>query len=94
MGSRVGSTGRGSDNRCPDSITTLEEGSRGSLTTLVEKGASLKSSRWGVAWKRGGIGGGDDSVEAAGLGGGLQEETGNCGQPGVGGNGKHTLGGS
>jgi hypothetical protein len=54
----------------------------------------LKLSSWGVAWKRGGIRAGDDSVEAAGQGGGLQAETGNCGQPGVGGNGKHTLGGS
>ncbi len=36
---------------------------------------------------------GDDSVEAAGLGGGLQEETGNRGKKVVGGDGKHTLGG-
>jgi hypothetical protein len=40
------------------------------------------------------IGAGDDSVEAAGMGGGLQAETGNRGQPGVGGAGKHALGGS
>ncbi len=40
------------------------------------------------------IGAGDDSVEAAGMGGGLQAETGNHGQPRVGGAGKHTLGGS
>ncbi len=37
---------------------------------------------------------GIESVEAAGLGGGLQEGTGNRGRPGVGGVGKHTLGGS
>jgi hypothetical protein len=55
---------------------------------------SLKSSHWGVAWKQGGIRVGDDSVEAADLGGGLQEGTCNRGQPGVGGYGKHTLGGS
>ncbi len=78
MVSRVGCTGGGSDDRFPDSITTLGEGARGSLTTLGE-GALLKLSHWGVAWKRGRIGAGDDSVEAAGLGGGLQEETGNCG---------------
>jgi hypothetical protein len=63
------------------------------LTTLGE-GALLKSSLWGVAWKQGGIGAGDDSVEAAGMEGGLQEETVNSVQPGVGGDGKHTLGGS
>ena len=63
------------------------------LITLGE-GVLLKSSHWGVAWKQGAIGVGDDSVEAAGMGGGLQEETGNCVQPGIDGNGKHTLGGS
>ena len=47
-----------------------------------------------MAWKQGGIRAGDDSVEAAGMGGGLQEATDNRVQPGVGGNGKHTLGGS
>ncbi len=47
-----------------------------------------------MAWKQGGIGVGDDSVEAFGLGGGLQEETGNQEQLGVGSDGKHTLGGS
>jgi hypothetical protein len=47
-----------------------------------------------MAWKQGKIGASGDSVEAAGLGGGLQEETSNCGQPGVGNNGKHNLGGS
>jgi hypothetical protein len=47
-----------------------------------------------VAWKRGALGAGDDIVEAAGIGGGLQAETGNQGQPGVGGAGEHTLGGS
>jgi hypothetical protein len=62
------------------------------LTTLGE-GASLKSSRWGVAWKRGTIGADDDIVEVAGMGGGLQAETGDCGRPGVGGASKHTLGG-
>jgi hypothetical protein len=45
-----------------------------------------------MAWKRGTIGAGDDSVEAAGMGGGLQAETRDRGQPGVGGAGKHTLG--
>ena len=54
----------------------------------------LKSSHWGVAWKQGTIRAGDAIVEAAGMGGGLQAETGNRGQPGVGGAGKHTLGGS
>jgi hypothetical protein len=63
------------------------------LTTLGE-GTLLKSSCWGVAWKQGAIGVGNDSVEAAGMGGGLQAETVNRGQPGVGGTGKHTLGGS
>ncbi len=47
-----------------------------------------------MAWKQGRIGVGNYSVEAAGIGGGLQEETGDCVQPGVGGDGKHTLGGS
>jgi hypothetical protein len=47
-----------------------------------------------MAWKRGGIRVGDDSVEAAGMGGGLQEKTSDRVQLGVGGNGKHTLGGS
>ena len=55
---------------------------------------SLKSSHWGMVWKQGALGAGDDSVEAAGMGGGLQAETGNHGQPRVGGAGKHTLGGS
>jgi hypothetical protein len=63
------------------------------MTTLGE-GALLKSSLWGMAWKQDGIGAGDNSLDAAGMGGGLQEETGNRVQPGVGGNGKHTLGGS
>jgi hypothetical protein len=44
-----------------------------------------------MAWKRGRIGSGNDSVEAAGMGGGLQEETGNREQPRVGGDGKHSL---
>jgi hypothetical protein len=47
-----------------------------------------------MAWKRGVIGAGDDIVEAAGMGGGLQVETGDRGQRGVGGASKHTLGGS
>ncbi len=63
------------------------------LTTLGE-GALLKSSLWGVAWKQGRNGVGDDSVEAAGMGGGLQEETGNRVRPGVGGDGEYTLGDS
>jgi hypothetical protein len=37
---------------------------------------------------------GDDIVEAAGMGGGFQAESGNLGQPGVDGAGKLTLGGS
>ncbi len=37
---------------------------------------------------------GDDIVEAAGMGGGLQAETGDRRQPGVGRAGEHTLGGS
>jgi hypothetical protein len=37
---------------------------------------------------------GDDIIEAAGMGGGLQAETGNQGRPGVGSASKHTLGGS
>jgi hypothetical protein len=40
------------------------------------------------------LGVGDDIVEAAGMGRGLQAETGDQGQLGVGGAGKHTLGGS
>ncbi len=63
------------------------------LTTRGE-GALLKSIRWGVAWKQGGTGAGDESVEAAGLGGRLQEGTGNCRRLGVGSNGELTLGGS
>ncbi len=78
MGLRVGSMGGGSDNKCPDSITTLGEGARGLITTLGV-GALLKLSRWGVAWKRGRIRAGDDSGEAAGQGGGHQAETGNRG---------------
>jgi hypothetical protein len=93
MSSRVGRTGRGSDDRCRGSITTLGEGARGLLTPLGE-GASLKASHWGVAWKQGETRVGDENVEAAGLGRGRQEVTGNHRRPGVGGNGKHTLGGS
>ncbi len=37
---------------------------------------------------------GDESIEAAGLGWGLQEGTSNRRRPGVGGNGELTLGGS
>ncbi len=40
------------------------------------------------------LGVGDDIVEAAGMGGGLQAKTGNRGQLGVSSAGKHTLGGS
>jgi hypothetical protein len=47
-----------------------------------------------VAWKQGKTGAGDESVEVAGLGGGIQEGTGNRGRPGVGGDGEITLGGS
>ncbi len=64
------------------------------MLTTLGKGTLLKSSLWGVAWKRGGIGAGDDSAEAAGMGGVLQEETGDHVQSGVGSNGEHTLGGS
>jgi hypothetical protein len=62
--------------KCQDWITTLGEGAEGSIITLGE-GALLKSSHWGVAWKQGTIGAGDAIVEAAGMGGGLQAETGN-----------------
>jgi hypothetical protein len=82
MGLQVGMTGGGSGDGCQGSITTLGEG------------ALLKSSRWGVAWKQGKTGAGDGSVEAASLGGGLQERTSNRGRQGVGGNGEVTLGGS
>jgi hypothetical protein len=64
------------------------------LIVTVGEGALLQSSHWGMAWKQGTLGAGDDIVEAAGMGGGLQAETGNRWQPGVGGTGKHTLGGS
>jgi hypothetical protein len=47
-----------------------------------------------MAWKQGALGAGDDIVEAAGMGGGLQAETGDRRQPGVSGTGKHNLGGS
>jgi hypothetical protein len=47
-----------------------------------------------MAWKQGRIGAGDDIVEAAGMGEGLQAETVDCGQPGVGSASKHTLRGS
>ncbi len=47
-----------------------------------------------MAWKQGRTGAGDESVEAAGLGGGLQEGTGNHGRLGVGGGREITLGGS
>jgi hypothetical protein len=66
MGLRVGRTGGGSEDRCQGSITTLGEGAQGLLSILGE-GALLKLSRWGVAWKQGRIGPGDESVEAAGL---------------------------
>jgi hypothetical protein len=92
MGLQVGRTGRGSSNGCRGSITTLGDSTQGSITTLGE-GASLKLSRWGVAWKQGRTGAGDESVEAAGLGGRLQEGTGDHRQLGVGGNKEITLGG-
>jgi hypothetical protein len=63
------------------------------LTTLGE-GALLKSSLWGVAWKQGRTGAGDESVEAAGLGGELQEGTSNRRRWGIGSKGEITLGGS
>jgi hypothetical protein len=47
------------------------------LFTTLGEGALLKLSHWGVAWKGGTLGAGDDSVEAAGIGEGLQAETGN-----------------
>ncbi len=47
-----------------------------------------------MAWKQGTIGAGDDIVESAGMGGGLQAETGNQARPEVGGTSEHTLGGS
>ncbi len=93
MGLQVGWTGGGSNNGCQGSITTLGEGFPGSITTLGED-ALLKLSCWGVTWKQGRRGAGDESVEAAGLGGGLQEGTGNRGRLGLGSNGEITLGGS
>ncbi len=47
-----------------------------------------------MAWKQGGTGAGDESVEAAGLGRGFQEGTGDRGRLGVGGDGEITLEGS
>jgi hypothetical protein len=47
-----------------------------------------------MAWKQGGTGAGDESVEASGLGGELQEGTGKRGRLGVGGKGELTHGGS
>ncbi len=47
-----------------------------------------------MAWNRGGTRASDESVEAAGLGRGLQEGSGNCRRPGVGGDSEITLGGS
>ncbi len=47
-----------------------------------------------MAWKQGGIGADGESVEADGLGGGLQEGTGESGRLGVGSNREITLGGS
>ncbi len=54
----------------------------------------LQLSHWGEAWKQGGTGAGDRSVEAAGLGRGLQEGTGDRGGMGVGGGGETTFGDS
>jgi hypothetical protein len=93
MGLQLRNSSGGSADRCRDSIITLGEGPCGLLTTIGE-GALPKLSGWGVAWKQGAIGAGDYSVEAAGKEGGLQAETGNRGQPWVGGTNKHTLEGS
>jgi hypothetical protein len=54
----------------------------------------VKSSRRGVAWNGGWTGGGNRSVEPAGLGGGLQAGLAEIGWAGVGGDGNTTLGGS
>ncbi len=78
-----GLMGRKGQQRQQRQVPRLGEGARGSLTTLGE-GALLKLSHWGVAWKQGRTGAGDPSVEAAGLGRGLQEGTSNHRQPGVG----------
>ncbi len=91
MGSWVGRTGGGSNNKRQGSITILGEGAQGSITTHGE-GTLMKLRHWGVASKQGRTGAGDESVEADGLGGGLQEGTGDHGRPGVGSNGEITLG--
>jgi hypothetical protein len=54
----------------------------------------VKSSWWGVAWNGGWIGGGNRSIEPAGLGGGLQAGLAEIGWAGVGGDSDTTLGGS
>jgi hypothetical protein len=82
MGSWVGKTGGGSGVECQCSITTLGEG------------PLLKSSHWGVAWKQRGRGAGDESVEAAGLGRGPQEGTGDRGRLGIGSGREINFGGS
>ena len=82
MGSCVGRIGGGSGKGCRGSIPTLGEG------------ALLKSSRWGVTWKGGGTGAGNRSVEAAGLGGGLQAGIDDIGWSGGGGGEEATRGGS
>ena len=52
----------------------------------------MKSSRLGVAWNGRWTGGGNRSVEPAGLGGGLQAGLAEIGRAGVGGDGNTTLG--
>jgi hypothetical protein len=54
----------------------------------------VKSSWREVAWNGGWTGGGDRSVEPAGLGGGLQAGLAEIGRADVGGDGGTTLGGS
>ncbi len=82
MGLRAGRIGGGSGKGCRGSIPTLGEG------------ALLKSSQRGITWKGGGTGAGNRSVEAAGLGGGLQAGIDDIRWSRGGGGEEATLGGS
>ncbi len=82
MGSRAGRLGGGSGEGCQGSIPTLGEG------------APLKLSQRSITWKGGGTGAGNRSVEAAGLGRGLQAGIDDIGWSGGGGGEEATLGGS
>ncbi len=82
MGLRAGRISGGSGKGCQGSIPTLGEG------------APLKSSQRGITWKGGGTGAGNRSVEAAGLGGGLQAGIDDIGWSGGSGGEEATLGGA